>query len=185
MYFLATIELVRRQNIIYILFGRLLAKETDKFAFEIPINIDPDSPFIFAIVPITRKQNILKNYEDLRNIAKSKPIPDIPEKFSVLYENDECLNWILTSEVTRYINKLEKTLEMVYISDQLKLPAKVPLTLRLNFTFLEDKNPKKKADLIESGFKLAILLADRASKFRLSDFCKEKAIKMRKNLTQD
>ncbi|CAG9329126.1 ccdc-47 [Blepharisma stoltei] len=182
LYFVSIIELTRRHNIIYATIGRFFSSETDRFAFEIVVNVNPPSPVIFALLKNIHKKKIFKEYDDLRILAQERPKYTMPNGFVIMSENDESASWILTNEILHYIEVLAPIIEMIYITDLEILPVKAPLTLRCNFLLPHNSQNKVNSQQIELAGKFALALADRLSLFRISNQARELCLKSRSNL---
>ena len=97
-------------------------------------------------------------------------------------ENEETAEWVFNSNVIKMISALGSSIEYIYVTDQVALVEKYPITLTSSFVY-----PKESKDIENAVVQaqLAIAVSDYVSKLALSGRVRAAAEKERANMNKE
>jgi len=128
----------------------------------------------FAIVKRKEAKAIHSNYSDLKAFCKKITFDELEQTYTVLGENVDSAEFILTSGVVAILKKYEKIIQMIYITDQTKGGK---LLLRADFILPHDFMEASKD--FKPIIKMLLYLVDQLSNFKLGANPRAKAEKDR------
>ena len=180
-YILGTLELFKRQELFTTLIWGLITKEQDKVLYEIPIKQESINPIVFVICKTSQLKAIRSNHIDVRTLTKICDA-NVPSGYTVLAENDETVEMLLTNNIIKLIGALGNSIENIYITDQHQLIEQYPITLTSSFIYPKDD---KNMEYITIQAQLVIALSDLIYRLNLSQRSKAFAEKERANMNKE
>lgn len=154
---------------------KLLLKYSIAF-MKIPIKSTNWPIFAMAVLKRSQIKNITKRkYPDLKTLCKEYKT-NLPESLIVISENKDYLNQVLNDKIVTLWTTHANLIKMFYMSDINKF-SQYPYSVR----FVVELKPKcfeAVAELLEGLF----ILVDRLSLIKMTDKCKEQALKKRQEI---
>lgn len=194
---LVELRMLKRQDLVSTLANKM-KPGMDKVS--ISITLEDMDPFVLAFGNKKSIMNLQKNMQDLAyyctDKAKSADKYDLPPNMVVVSELGEVVNAVLDSKVKTVIRSNEDLFDSLHVSDQFsgpkpmdqeEQPTKRPETIKtLNLVFNfpgKGKNPlPSEVPKMLPLMKMALYLADKVRKLRLSKESKAKADKNRQKI---
>lgn len=174
-YALATLELVKRQDLLSTAVLGLVWPQHDKMIVEIPIKPMQRQPLVFGVTKAQLLKKIRKSVDDLKNFARVCKCDDVSSSLRVLSESDEVATEFLDSKAKSMLNALAPHLQLLYLTDLYTI--KPPFSLSLQGEFFVPSHNRETVVAMMMTF--MIYVADLASNFRLSNSARAVAEKER------
>jgi len=172
-YFLTTIELKKRQDLITMAIFNLIWPERDRISIEIPLDISYSIPVQFGVVRRKDAKTVHANNPDFKGLCRKITIDELSQ-YTILAESEENISNILTPPIMSILKKHDQLIQMLSVSDQRK-PYKLVLRLDMIVPKSYLNNPKE----FHTVIKMLLHLADQLPNYKMSQAERLKAEKER------